>query len=110
MFGKNSRMNPLESRKQLLIAESELNRAQLAEEWGAMTAGVRTLTDRAKSFRSIASSAAALVAGLSAFRRGKRADADVKPSWLQTILQGAGLVSTLWLAFRSPVREQKDKY
>ena len=36
MFGKKPRLNPLESRKQLLIAESELNRAQLVQEWQAM--------------------------------------------------------------------------
>ena len=47
-------MNPLESRKQLLIAESELNRAQMAGDMAALTAGVRTFTDRAKSFGSIA--------------------------------------------------------
>jgi hypothetical protein len=66
----------------------------------ALTADVRTLTDRAKSFASIASSAAVLVAGLAAFRRGKPVDADAKPSRLQTILKGASLISTLWLAFR----------
>jgi hypothetical protein len=109
MFGKNARMNPLESRKQLLIAESELNRAQLVQEWVAMTAGVRMLTDRAKSFGSIASSAALLVAGLAAFRRGKPVDADAKPSWLQTILKGAGLISTLWLAFREKGHDQENK-
>ena len=100
MFGKNPRMNPLESRKQLLIAESELNRAQLVQEWGAMTAGVRTLADRVKTYGSIASSAALLVAGLTAFRRGKSGDAGVKPSRWRTLLKGAGLVSTLWLNFR----------
>ena len=109
MFGKKSRVSPLELRKQLLIAESELNRAHLAQEWGAMAVGVRMLTDRARSFGSIASAAALLVAGLAAFRRGKCGDADVKPSWLQTILKGAGLISTLWLAFRSQGRHQKDK-
>ena len=102
-------MNPLESRKRLLIAESELNRAQLAQEWGAMTAGVHTLAGRARSFGSIAMAAAVLVAGLAAFRRGKSVEADAKPSWLQTILKGAGTVSTLWLAFRSQGRAQKDK-
>lgn len=102
MFGKNPRINPLESRKQLLIAESELNRAQLVGDMAALMAGVRTLTDRAKSFGSIASSAAVLVAGLAAFRRGKPVDASARPSRLQTILKGAGLISTLWLAFRSP--------
>ena len=109
MFGKKSRVSPLESRKQLLIVESELNRAQLTQEWGAVTAGVRTLTGRVKSFGLIASAAALLVAGLAVFRRGKCVDADVKPSWLQTILKGAGLVSTLWLAFRAKGHDQENK-
>ena len=99
-------MNPLELRKELLIAESELNRAQLAGDMAALTAEVRTLTDRAKSFGSIASSAAVLVAALAAFKRGKPVDADTKPSWLKTILKGAGLISTLWLAFRSKRRDR----
>jgi hypothetical protein len=99
-------MNPLELRKGLLIAESELNRAQLAGDMAALTAEVRTLTDRAKSFGSIASSAAVLVAALAAFKRGKPVDADAKPSWLKTILKGAGLISTLWLAFRSKRRDR----
>lgn len=101
MFRRNPRMNPLESRKQLLIAESELNRTQLVGDMAALTADVRTLTERAKSFRSIASTAAVLVAGLAAFRRGKPVDANAKPSWRQSILKGAGLISTLWLALRS---------
>ena len=104
MFGKNPRVNPLASRRQLLVAESELNRAQLAGDMAALTAGVRTLTDRAKSSGSIASSAAVLVAGLAACRHDRAVDAKAKPSWLQTILKGAGLISTLWLAFRSRPR------
>ena len=109
MSGKKSRVTPLELRKQLLIAESEINRAQLVREWVAMTAGVRTLTDRAKSFSSIAASAAVLVAGLAAFRRGKPADPDAKPSWLQTLLKGAGLISNLWLAFRARGHDQENQ-
>ena len=35
MFGNNPRVNPLEARKRLLVAESELNRAQLVEEWAS---------------------------------------------------------------------------
>lgn len=89
------------------MVESELNRAQLIEEWGAMAAGVRTLTDRAKTYGSIASSAALLVAGLAAFRRGKAEDAGAKHSWWRTILKGAGWVSTLWLAFRAKGRDQE---
>ena len=101
-------MNPLAARKRLLVAESELNRAQLVEEWDELTAGVHSFTDRAKTFGSIASAAALLVAGLAAFHRGKPAPAGPKRSWLQTILKGAGWVSTIWLAFNSPGRNQKD--
>ena len=109
MFGNNLRVNPLESQKRLLVAESELNRAQLAREWGAMTVGIRTLTGRVKSLGSIASAAALMVAGLAAFRRGKYVDAEVKPSWLQAILKGMGMVSTLWLAIRAKRHDRENK-
>jgi hypothetical protein len=101
MFGKSPRLSPLESRKQLLLAESELNRAQLGVDMAALSAEVCAFTDRAKSLGSLASSAAMLVAGLAAFRRGRPADAGTKPSWFKRILKGAGVVSSLWLAFRS---------
>jgi hypothetical protein len=101
-------VNPLAVRRQLLVAESELKRAQLIREWGAMTAGVRTLAGRAKSLGSIASSAAVLIAGLAAFRESKPVDANVKPAWMKSVLKGAGLISTLWLAFRSRGNDQPD--
>ena len=109
MFGKNPRLNPLESRKQLLIAESELNRVQLVQEWQTMADGVRSVADRARTISSVASAAASLIAGLASFRRGKPVDAGAKPSWLKTILKGAGQISTFWLAFRSQGRDQKDE-
>ena len=102
-------MSLLESRKQLLIAESELGRAQLIGDMAALTADVHTLTNRAKSFGSIASSAAALVVGLAAFRRARSAPAATKPSWPQTILKSAGMVSTLWRAFRSHGHHHENK-
>ena len=101
MFGKPSHMNPLESRKRLLVAESELNRDQLIQEWVVMTGAIRTLTDRIKSYGSIASAAALLVACLAALRRGKVGSTDAKPTWLQMIRKGAGLVSSFWPAFRA---------
>ena len=109
MFGKPARMTPLASRKQLLVAESERNRAQLAREWGAMTAGVRTCIGRAKSFGAIVSAAALLGAGLAAFRRTQSVPADGKPSWWQILLKGAGMLSTLWLAFRAKGRDQENQ-
>lgn len=106
MFEKKPHLNPLQSRKQMLLAESELNRAQMMEDVAALSAQVRALTDRARSFDAIASSAAVLVSGLSAFQRGKTADGQAKPSWWKTILKGAGLVSNLWLAFRPKERDR----
>ena len=109
MFGKYLHMNPLESRKQLLIAESERNRAQLAGDMAALTAGVRALTDRAQSFASIASSAASLIAGLASLRHSKSARGEGRPSWWQILLKGTGLVSSCWSEFRSQGRNQKSK-
>ena len=108
MSGKNLLMNPLESRKQLLVAESELNRAQLVQEWQTMADEVHSLTTQARTIRSIASAAAALVAGLASCRRKASAPAAEKPSWLKTILKGAGLVSTFWRAFRAPGRGRDE--
>jgi hypothetical protein len=109
MSGKNPRMNPLETRKQLLIAESELNRAQLVQEWQTMADDVHALARKARIIGSWVSIAASLVAGLAFLRRKKSAHAAEKPSRLQTILRGAGLVSTIWRLFRSQGHGQKDK-
>jgi hypothetical protein len=100
MSGNNLRMNPLAVRKRLLLAESELNRAQLARDVNVLTTGVRALTERTKAIRSVASSAAGLVAGLAAFQRARRVNAGGTQSRLQAVLQCAGLVSSLWLAYR----------
>jgi hypothetical protein len=101
-------MKSLPSRKQLLLAESELNRAQLAGDMTALAADVRAVTARAKSVFLIASSVAALWAGLAAIRRKKAATGGAKPSMLQTVLNGAGLVSSLWMAFH-PQRHDQDQ-
>ncbi len=99
-------MNPLQLRKQLLIAESELNRAQLIEEGEALAGEVRSVADRAKSFAEIASSAAVLMAALMALRKDKPAVTKVKPSWLSRILKGARFAFTCWSVFRSTGRHQ----
>ena len=97
-------MKPLESRKQLLIAESELNRAQLVEEWHTMSDEARALVHQARTIGSFASAAATLVAGLASCRRKDSPPAAAKPSWGQTIVKVAGLVSTFWSEFRSSRR------
>jgi negative regulator of sigma E activity len=110
MPGKMPRVNPLQLRKELLVAESELNRAQLIEEWQAMTVGVRTFGARVKTVGSVASVAALFVAGVSAFRRGRASSNGANASWLQTALKGAKIATSIWLAFRARGSERKDNY
>ena len=109
MSGENARMNALASRKQLLIAESELNRAQLVREWQTMADEVHSLADQARTISSFASAAASLAAGVACFRRKKSASAAEKPSWLQTVLKGAQLAGALWSEFGPQRREEKEK-
>ena len=101
MFGKKPCVNALELRKRLLIAESEINRVQLIENWQTMAEDVRGLAAGVKSISSLASVAAMLVTGVSALRRSKSASTTAKPSWLQSALKGARLAGSLWLAFRA---------
>ena len=106
MFWLRSQTNPLESRRRLLVAESELNREQLIQEWVVMTGGVRTLTNRVKFYGPIASVAALLVSGLAAVRRGKVGSSYMQPSWLQMIPKGASLLLSLWPALRATSHDQ----
>jgi len=104
MVGNNPSLDPLESRKRLLVAESEINRLQLGEECRVMTDGIRSLAVRLKTVSSLASAAAVLVGGVSAFRRRKSASASANPSWFQLALKGAQMAVSIWLAFRARTR------
>ena len=109
MFGTETHLSPLESRKQLLIAESELNRAQLSREWQGMAQGVHDLAHRGKTIAGWASSAALLVAGVTALRHRPPAPAAAKTSWFRKILNGARLASAIWFAFRARGEKEGDK-
>jgi hypothetical protein len=108
MFGEQSHLSPREARKLLLLAESELNRVQLCEEWQTMAHGVCDLAHRAQSIAGWASSAAVLVAGLMAWRDGSPARVAPKSSWFQKMLSGARLALTVWLALRP--RGEKEQH
>ena len=105
MSGKNPGLNPLDLQKQLLLAESEINRGLMAGDLTALAAGVRAVTDRAKSLGTIGSSAATLVAGLATFQLDQTAKNRAPSSWLQTILKGVHFASNLWLAVDAKSRD-----
>ena len=107
MSGRTTHLSPLASRKQLLVAESELNREQLSAEWQAMAHGVRNFAHRTKTMVAWASSTVLLAAGVAALRRAPPRSRDAKSSWIQKILKGARAASTLWFAFR-PLGEKHE--
>jgi len=102
-------MKPLESRKQLLIVESELNRAQLVQEWQTMNGEFHSLARQTKTIFTIASTAVSLFAGLSFLRPEKSEPALKKPSWWQLIFQGAGQAVLLWSELGLTGRDRTGK-
>ncbi len=109
MFGKKPHLSPLKLRKQLLIAESELNRARLSEEWQTIAHGVRGQLGRARTIAVWVSSSALLVAGVVALRRSPSAPRTARAFWLQRIWNGARLASTIWFALRARGHEGQWK-
>jgi len=91
-------MNPLVSRKKLLIAESELNRAHLVHEYQELATEASALAGRFVNFTSLASAAMSLVAVLVSSKPAT--DASGKTSWWQKLLQGARPLAALWTVFR----------
>ena len=99
-------MKKVSLRKQLLIAESELNRAQLVEDWQDLARDAQVLADRAGTIHSLATAGISLLAGLASLQRKKaEAAAPGKKSWWPTFLKGVQAASSLWQQFR---RSDKD--
>jgi hypothetical protein len=97
MPAQKSDVTSLETRKRLLVMESELNRAYLCEEIAHLVDDLRAVGDRLQSVSSMASS---LFTSFAPKNNGEEA-APEKPSWLSTIIRGVKVGSSLWLAFRS---------
>ncbi len=98
-------MKDLESRKQLLIAESELNRASLEWQWQSMAAEVHALRSRAETVGSLVKAAATLISGLSSLRGHQPPPAPEKFSWWQAVLKGAAMADTFWSELRAKDRK-----
>jgi hypothetical protein len=98
---------PLESQKRRLIAESELNRAQLSEDWRTLTQGVRDVAEQINALAAWASLVVALWAGGKALRRRPIPPRTVeKLSWFQKVLNGTRVASEIWFALRARDKRQ----
>ena len=93
-------MKPLQMRKRLLIAESELNRVMLAQEYRALSHDIGQLTRQARKLSGIAAVIAALAGGFVAFRRRSQAPAASRSSWWPMLFKGLRFVLPLVASYR----------
>jgi hypothetical protein len=93
-------MTALESRKQLLLAESELNRALLEQEWAALAGEAAQFARQAATLASVVSTVVTLAGGLAAARPPAAQPAAAKTSWWRTLLKAALLAGSLWAELR----------
>ena len=98
-------MTSLETRKQLLVTESELNRVQLSEDWAIVRAEACDLADEMKPVISLISSMTSLsriFASLSRTLSNQSSSRNNgKHSWLSRMLNGVQTGAALWQAIRS---------
>lgn len=115
MFRKKTFLRSLALRKQLLLSESEINRAELVKEIDSLKGEVARVKKQVRTFGSIASSAAVLATAVSVFRRGfgssganhnhnHSQDAPPKTSWVSAALDGARMGTSLYLKIKSLLR------
>ncbi len=96
-------MTPLESRKQLLVLESELNRTQLLKELDVFQAETRQLVEQARAIASIAASATSLLGVILKVQQAVSGTKEQFPRFFG-ILKGIRAGSSLWSAIRSWLR------
>lgn len=103
MPGKESQLTPLETRKQLLVAESELNRAQMLNELLDLKNEIHRCKRHLQAAGSTVSAAAKIADAFSAVSRAfsRCEDSGNKPSWTSTLLDTARTGTSLWLLLRS---------
>jgi hypothetical protein len=95
-------MNRLESRKQLLLSESELNRALLVQQCQSVAIAYQVLADQASNYGSLASAAVTWVRGL------QSSDASSQPesthsanATAENLITGTQLLLDIWQEIQS---------
>jgi|HubBroStandDraft_2_1064218.scaffolds.fasta_scaffold519766_1 hypothetical protein len=96
-------MTPLESRKQLLILESELNRAQLLKDLDELKAETEQLAEQARSLASLVSSATSVFNTIFKAQQVFSGTREKFPRFFG-ILKGARAGASLWSAVKSWLR------
>jgi Zn-dependent membrane protease YugP len=102
MAGETPQLTPLETRKQLLLVESELNRVQLGNEFRDFKSEILRLKNQVFEMGSLTSLATAFSAVGRAISHRDEGD---ETSWISTLLSCARAGTSLWRWFRSRRRQ-----
>jgi hypothetical protein len=109
MPGEKSKLTPIETRKQLLLLESDLNRAELIEAMRDWKNEVHRAKEHLTRLGTMASLAARIAATFSTARQLFSHPADAgKKSWLSFLLDGVTTGTSLWYTLRSHRRKHDD--
>ena len=102
MSREKSNLTSLESRKQLLLLESELNRVQLLEDWKGLKVEINQLKNQMHGIGTLASSTMALFSLFSTVRQTlmKPESTEEKPAWVSRVLGLVQKSATLWSELR----------
>ena len=98
-------MTSLETSKQLLVTESELNRARLSEDWAVVKAEAGSLLEEVQPAISLLTSITNLTGTFAALSRAWSNESpgrnNGRHSWLSRMLHGVQTGAALWQAIRS---------
>ena len=109
MPGEKSKMTPIETQKQLLLLESDLNRARLIETAQEWKAACHHTKERLAHLGAMASTAATVATTFSTVRRFfTRSKTGENKGWLSLLLDGMSTGTSLWYWMRSKRRKEDD--
>jgi hypothetical protein len=109
MPGEKSKLTSLDTRKQLLLLESDLNRAQFVEALQEWKDEFHRTKEHLTRLGSMASLAARLAATFSTARRlFSRPAEGGKKSWLSFLFDGMTAGTSLWYMMRSQRRKHDE--
>jgi hypothetical protein len=108
MSGKTNGLTALEMRKQLLVVESELNRAHLDHDLQTVMSRVHQVVDQFSALGSLASTVGDLGPTIADFFKGfsgpDKKDDSKETSWFSRLFSGVRAGVDLWTAIRSDRR------
>lgn len=94
-------MKTKESLKQLLLAESDLNRLHLMDDVQRLREHCMHSKDRIQGAATLASSALMLLSGWDAYQQSKSAPQSKNHSWQSKLTRGIRLATAVWQVVRS---------